>query len=118
MSLRIARRFFGSMLSAGVLVGIWQSGTVTLFAQYVPVGPPVAVNVGNLLNPALSAILPPPAPAQDPAVQLGRGYEGVSFLASNCGCLPPDTNAAVGNNFVVETVNFELRIYAKTTGAH
>src|SRR5215831_12538036 len=119
MSLRIARRFFGSLLSAGVLVGIWQSGTVTLFAQYVPVGPPVAVNVGNLLNPAPSAILPlPPAPAQDPVVQLGRGYEGVTFLASNCNCLPPDTNAAVGNNFVVETVNLELRIYDKTTGAH
>src|SRR5262249_6730834 len=53
---------------------------------------------------------PAPAPAQDPAVQLGRGYEGVTFLASNCGCLPPDTNAAVGNSLVVETVNLQLRV--------
>jgi len=120
MSLRIARRFFGPLLNGGLLVGICQLGTVTLFAQYVPVGPPVPVNVGTLSNPAPSAILPPlaPAPAQAPPVQLGRGYEGVTFLASNCGCLPPDTNAAVGNNFVVETVNFELRVYDKTTGAH
>src|SRR5262249_10636068 len=118
MSLRIARRFFGSLLSAGLLMGICQPGTVTLFAQYVPVGPPVAVNAGKLSDPAPSAILPPPAPAQDPAVHLSRGDESVTFLASNCGCLPPDTNAAVGNNFVVETVNLELRIFDKTTGAH
>src|SRR5215471_18741073 len=119
MSLRIARRFLGSLLSGGLLVGISQLGTPTLFAQYVPVGPPVPANVGNLSSPAPSAILPLlPAPAQDPGVQLGRGYEGVSFLASNCGCLPPDTNAAVGNNFVVETVNLELRVFDKTTGVH
>ena len=99
MSLRIARRFFGSLLSAGVLVGICQLGTVTLFAQYVPVGPPVPVNVGNLSNPATGAIPPlAPAPAQVPAVQLDRGYEGVTFLASNCNVpterMPPSLWAA------------------------
>ncbi|HYK63283.1 MAG TPA: hypothetical protein VEV85_27860, partial [Bryobacteraceae bacterium] len=51
-------------------------------------------------------------------MQLGRGYEGVTFLASNCGCLPPDTNAAVGNSFVVETVNLQLRVFDKATGTH
>jgi hypothetical protein len=30
--------------------------------------------------------------------------------------LPPDTNAAVGNNFVVETVNVQIRIFDKATG--
>jgi hypothetical protein len=76
------------------------------------------VNVGSLPRPPLGAI-PPLAPAPTAsAVQLGRGYEGISFQASNCGCLPPDSNAAVGNNFVVETVNVQLRIYNKTTGAH
>src|SRR6516165_9517631 len=115
MSLRIARRFFGPLLSGGLLVGICQTGTVTLFAQYVPVGPPVPANVGNL--PAPSGGLPlPPAPAQDPGVQLGQGYVGIDFLGSNCNCLPPDTNAAVGNNFVAETVNFQSRVFDKTTG--
>ena len=119
MSLRIVRKFFGPLLSGGLLVGICQSGNVTLFAQHVPVGSPVPVQVGNLSNPAPSGILPlPPAPAQDPGVQLGQGYDGVDFLDSHCGCLPPDTNAAVGNNFIVETVNVQLRIYDKTTGAH
>jgi hypothetical protein len=105
-------------LSGGLLVGICQSGIATLFAQHVPVGPPVPVQVGNLSNPAPSGILPlPPAPAQDPGVQLGQGYDGVDFLDSHCGCLPPDTNAAVGNNFVVETVNTQIRVFDKTTGA-
>jgi hypothetical protein len=73
-------------------------------------------NVGNL--PAPSGILPlPPAPAQDPGVQLGQGYVGIDYLGSNCGCLPPDTNAAVGNNFIVETVNVQIRVFDKTTGA-
>lgn len=45
-----------------------------------------------------------------------QSYDGIDFLGSNCGCLPPDTNAAVGNNFVVETVNVQIRIFNKTTG--
>jgi hypothetical protein len=118
MSPIIARKFLGPLLSSGLLIGICQSGTVTLFAQYVPVGPPAPANVGNLLNAAPSAILPlPPDPAQDPAVHLGQGYDGIDFLDSHCGCLPPDTNAAVGNNFIVETVNLQIRVIDKTTGA-
>ena len=118
MSLRIARRLFGPLLSRGLLMGICQLGAVTLFAQHVPVGPPVSANVGNLSTAAPSGILPlPPAPAQDPAVQLGQGYDGIDFLGSSCGCLPPDTNAAVGNNFIVETVNVQIRVIDKTTGA-
>ncbi|MGZ8884734.1 MAG: hypothetical protein ACXW0U_07485 [Halobacteriota archaeon] len=50
-------------------------------------------------------------------VQILQSYEGIDFLGSNCGCLPPDTNAAVGNNFVVETVNVQMRIFNKKTGA-
>ena len=40
-----------------------------------------------------------------------RSYDGIDFLGSNCHCLPPDTNAAVGNGFVVETVNVQIRIF-------
>jgi hypothetical protein len=49
-------------------------------------------------------------------VQLGQSYDGIDFLGSNCFCLPPDTNAAVGNNFVVETVNVQIRVFDKTSG--
>jgi hypothetical protein len=45
-----------------------------------------------------------------------QSYDGVDFLGSNCGCLPPDSNAAVGNDFVVETVNLQIRIFEKATG--
>jgi hypothetical protein len=50
-------------------------------------------------------------------VQIGQSYDGIDFLGSNCGCLPPDTNAAVGNNFVVDTVNLQIRIFDKSTGS-
>ena len=51
--------------------------------------------------------------------QIGTSFEGASGTDANnnCGCLPPDTNAAVGGNWVVEAVNTELVIYDKTTGA-
>jgi hypothetical protein len=46
-------------------------------------------------------------------VILGTTIEGASFADANnhCGCLPPDTNAAVGNGYVVESVNLEVTIY-------
>ena len=37
-------------------------------------------------------------------------------LNSDCGCLPPHTNAAVGNNFAFELVNLYVRIFDKTMG--
>jgi protocatechuate 3,4-dioxygenase beta subunit/glutamine cyclotransferase len=48
---------------------------------------------------------------------VGSTFEGIDFNGSNCGCRPPDTNAAVGGNYVFETVNFEARVFDKTTGA-
>ena len=91
-----------------------------LFAQStgrVPIGPPVAASTQHLTLP--SGPLPPALP-QAPkggGLQIGQSYDGVDFLGSNCGCLPPDTNAAVGDNFVVETVNVQLRVFDKSTGA-
>ncbi|MBV8842776.1 MAG: hypothetical protein JO307_08195 [Bryobacterales bacterium] len=116
MSLRIARRFLGSLLSGGLFVGICLSGTVTLLAQYVPVGPPTPVE--SISNSSSTNTLPPLPPAADPPGQLGQGYDGIDFLHSSCGCLPPDSNAAVGDNFVVETVNIQIRVFDKTTGTH
>jgi hypothetical protein len=50
-------------------------------------------------------------------VQASLSFEGIDFLGSSCGCLPPDTGASVGNGFVVETVNVQLRVFDKITGA-
>ena len=82
----------------------------------VPVGPPVPA--GN--QPSVpQGLVQQVSPAQVPTnggVQIGQSFDGIDFLGSNCGCLPPDTNAAVGNNFVVETVNAQIRVFDKTTG--
>jgi hypothetical protein len=61
----------------------------------------------------------PPPPGPDPkngGVNIRQNYDGIDFLGSNCGCLPPDTNAAVGNSYVVETVNVQFRVFDKGTG--
>jgi hypothetical protein len=96
--------------------------STNLFAQQdasarVPVGPPVpswsqpfAVPNGPLPS------VRPQVPNPRRAVVVGQSYDGIDFLGSNCGCLPPDTNAAVGGNFVVETVNVQLRVFDKTLG--
>ncbi len=42
---------------------------------------------------------------------VGTTIEGIDFDGSDCGCLPPDTNAAVGNGFVAETVNVDFRVW-------
>jgi len=47
-------------------------------------------------------------------VTLGSSFEGIDFDASSCGCFPPDPNAAVGGNYVVEVVNTQIRIFDKT----
>ena len=93
-----------------------------LFAQQgaaparVPIGPPVSV--GSHAPSFPTGPLPPVLPQiSNPLVGIGQSFDGIDFLGSNCDCLPPDTNASVGNNFVVETTNFEIRIFDKTTGA-
>ncbi len=50
---------------------------------------------------------------------IGNTFQGIDFASPNnpCGCLPPDTNAAVGPTQVIETVNEEIRVWDKTTGA-
>jgi methionine-rich copper-binding protein CopC/protocatechuate 3,4-dioxygenase beta subunit len=47
---------------------------------------------------------------------VGSTYEGIDFNGSNCGCLPPDPNAAAGGNYIIEMVNIQIRIYDKTNG--
>jgi methionine-rich copper-binding protein CopC len=59
-------------------------------------------------NGALGAIDP------GGTLKVGTSIEGIDFNTSNCGCLPPDTNAAVGPNYVGEAVNLDMRFWDKT----
>src|SRR5947209_5964710 len=86
--------------------------STNLFAQRVPVGPPVSAASQYFSLP--TGPLPDAqsrVPSRLASVPIGLSYDGIDFLGSNCGCLPPDTNAAVGNNYVIETVNVQIRIF-------
>lgn len=50
-----------------------------------------------------------------PAVRLNSSFDGLAYSDTQ-GFVPPDTNAAVGFNRVVEVVNSDLAIYDKATG--
>jgi hypothetical protein len=96
--------------------------TTNLFAQqgasvHMPIGPPVPSWSQPFAVP--NGPLPPVRPQRPigAGVTVGQSYDGIDFLGSNCGCLPPDTSAAVGGNYVLETVNVQIRIFDKTTGA-
>src|SRR6266702_3295593 len=117
-------------LIAAVLACSLTFTSPNLFGQSrVAVGPPVRVGnqpsvpVGPLVpagnQPSvLQGLVPqfsPNAPGNG-GMKLGQSYDGIDFQGSNCGCLPPDTGAAVGDNFVVETVNIQIRILDKTSG--
>jgi hypothetical protein len=94
--------------------------STNLFAQpraRVPVGLPLSVQNQHYSLPNGPVPLVLPKEAKGGGVKLGQSYDGIDFLGSNCFCLPPDTNAAVGNNYVVETVNVQIRVFDKTTGA-
>jgi hypothetical protein len=48
---------------------------------------------------------------------VGASFEGMDISQGCGGCLPPDTDGAVGPNHYVQMVNTELAVYNKTTGA-
>jgi hypothetical protein len=83
--------------------------------QFIPVGPPISM----LDDPQRAAPQPFFGATKKPSAVgreiLRRGIEGIDFLGAE-GFLPPDTNAAVGNDFVVETVNVHLRVWNKIFG--
>lgn len=94
--------------------------STSLFAQStarVPIGPPTSALSHSPLVPRgpLPQVLP--QVPQGGGVQIGQSYDGIDFNGSNCFCLPPDTNAAVGDNYVVEAVNVQMRVFDKSTGA-
>jgi hypothetical protein len=100
-----------------VLAGGLAFSSTTLFAQQRKPTPPVpfqdySPSIQRRLTGPVNGVLSPGA------VQIGQSYDGIDFLGASCSFLPPDTNAAVGNNFVVETVNCQIRIFDKNTGGH
>jgi len=52
-----------------------------------------------------------PAPTMPPPLLT---FDGVNAAASQCGCLPPDTQGDVGPNHYVEGVNVRFRVYDKS----
>lgn len=49
-----------------------------------------------------------------PPTTINANFSGIGQSNSNCGCQPPDTNAAVGLTQIVEAVNLQLEVYSKT----
>lgn len=90
-----------------------------LFAQEaapspMPTAPDSAQNYPQSAQGPVSGTIKGPSTAGRQIIL--QSYDGVDFLGSNCSCLPPDTNAAVANGFVVETVNLQIRVFDKSSG--
>ena len=49
-----------------------------------------------------------------PFTAVKQNFEGVTQSGSNCGCQPPDPNAAVSTSQNAEVVNLRLQVYKKT----
>ena len=110
-----------NFMAFAVACGLIFASEVALMATeparpFVRVGPPAPAH--NKMTLAKSHL--PPGSLKHPThggVRFGQSYDGINFFDSGCGCIPPDTNAAVGNNFVVETANLQIRVFDKTTGS-
>jgi hypothetical protein len=81
-----------------------------------PVGPPISIDQAPFQAPLwVPPFVSHPTP-KNGGVHIRQSYDGIDFLTADCLCYPPDTNIAVGNKYVVETVNKEMRIFDKRTG--
>jgi len=100
-----------------VLLGCGLSYTsTTVFSQQVAPTTPVPI---QKYSPSTQGLLHGPTDAALDAIhsaKIGQSYDGIDFLGSSSFVLPPDFNAAVGNDFVVETVNTQIHTFNKTTG--
>jgi len=52
-----------------------------------------------------------------PPTTVNANFTGINQTNSNCGCQPPDVNAAVGQNEIVEAVNLRMQVYSKAGAA-
>src|SRR5215469_350204 len=97
-----------NLLAIALVFGLAFTST-NLFAQQgaqagrVPVGHPVPFwsQPAAFPNGPLQNVRQPAKGGG--GVTVVQSFDGIDSTASNCGCLPPDTNAAVGNGYVAET---------------
>lgn len=90
----------------------------SVFAQtHRPIGSPVSPNSHQMSIPNGQLPTRTPQLPRLGGVPTFHSYEGIDFNDSNCGCLPPDTNASVGNGFIVEPVNVQIRVFDAASGA-
>jgi len=105
-----------NLMAVALACGLTFASTTLFAQQFAPTTPVPFQNYSPRPQQPLAAPISGVHGGHPGEVQIGQSYDGIDFLGSSCGCLPPDTNAAVGNNFVVQTVNFQIRIFDKTTG--
>ncbi len=78
--------------------------------------PPALSRLRRVQDKALQSSLPS-SRRPDSFTTPGFGFDGLgASTGSGSGFTPPDTNAAVGQNYIVETVNVEFGVYDKTNG--
>jgi hypothetical protein len=119
----------GAGLTQGAIVGhISVAPAVHVNASHLPTGfhssghvqPVLYRNGSPILKSAPSTGAKPGATAsktaRTPLTTLTNAFNGIDLGTSNCGCQPPDVNAAVGNGYIVETTNLELAVYNESGG--
>jgi len=77
---------------------------------------PALKTLRRVHDPALQAAMPTRQPNDFATPGLGFDGLGVS-TGSSPGFTPPDNNAAVGQNYIVEGVNVEFAVYNKSDGS-
>jgi hypothetical protein len=124
----LATGTFGPKVGTGKFLGV-STAVADLPLPTIPIV--TSVKVGDSEN--LVAAQGSASNAKDPVVQHGKGsgsltsttanFDGICLPGgqpcadpSSCGCLPPDTNGAVGATQYVQMVNFDFAVYSKTTG--
>jgi hypothetical protein len=104
------------IIAAALTCGLIFS-SMPLFAQQAPAPTaPVPADSVPLANPDPGSQSAAPPPSDSKQI-ISQSFDGVSFLGSSSNLIPPDTNAAVANGFVVETVNVQIRVFDKASGA-
>jgi hypothetical protein len=79
------------------------TGTKPVPAGTAAPGPNRATSHGATPAPVRPQVAPP---------VLGN-FAGLTLAQSGCGCQPPDPNAAVGSNEIVQMVNVSMEVYTK-----
>ena len=103
-------------MAVALACGLTFTATPLFAQQFTPTTPVPFQNDSSRTQKRLTAPIGGVHKSLPSGVQIVQSFEGLDALGSG-GYLPPDTNAAVGNNFVVETVNIQIRMFDKTTGS-